>query len=105
MSSGLDPGTLEMVEFSVALVLNAVLTFAVVATDERWLAYSNPELLDRAWPSSTRLSASIAFGPLCLPIHFWRTRTSVLRRLLGLAAAAGVILVVQAIVVAIDLLA
>ena len=105
MSASLDPGTLEMIEFSAAFFLNSSLTFAVVFTDERWLAHSHPELLDRAWPASTRLSAAIAFGPLCLPIHFWRTRTSVLRRLLGLAAAAGVILVVQAIVVAIDLLA
>ena len=104
MNQALDTGTLEILEFGVALVLNSALTFGVVWTDERWLAQNRPELLDRAWPSSTRLSAAIAFGPLCLPIHFWRTRTSVLRRSIGLLAAAAVIVLVQAVVVAIDLL-
>jgi hypothetical protein len=101
----LDPGNAEIVEFGVALFLNSALTFWVVWADERYLAAAAPDLLERAWPSSTRLAAAIAFGPLCLPIHFWRTRSSLLRRLLGLGAAAGVILVVQAVVVVIDLLA
>jgi len=34
----------------------------------------------RCWPETTLLASVVAFGPLCLPVHFVRTR----RRPLGL---------------------
>jgi hypothetical protein len=100
-----DAGYAEILELGAGLVLNFALTFAALWTDERYLAHHRPDLLERAWPSSTRLSAAMAFGPLCLPIHYWRTSSSLARRMLGLGAAAAVIVVVQIVVVLIDLLA
>lgn len=52
------------------LVTNA-LAWGVVRLDERWM---KEDMLERAWPSSSRDCAIVAFGPLCLFVHFFKTR-------------------------------
>ncbi len=64
----------SFVSFVLALVTNTVLAFAVVLWDERRLP---KEQLERAWPPVSRTLAVVAFGPLALPVHFWRTRRTV----------------------------
>jgi hypothetical protein len=71
----------------VAVVLQLALGIAVPAWllrfDEHRLS---PAMLERAWPRASFWSAVVAFGPLCLPVHFVRTRRSVVGLLLGLLA-------------------
>ncbi|MBN1607760.1 MAG: hypothetical protein JW940_14075 [Polyangiaceae bacterium] len=38
----------------------------------------------RCWPETTLLASVVAFGPLCLPVHFVRTRRRPLGLVLGL---------------------
>lgn len=40
--------------------------------------------LTRAWPDTSFWVAVVVFGPLCIPVHFWKTRRSVLGLALGL---------------------
>ena len=54
----------------------------VVRRDVRRLA---PELLSRAWPEPSLWSAVVCFSPICVPIHFVRTRRSLLGIGLGVA--------------------
>jgi len=44
-----------------------------------------PDLLSRAWPEPSLWSAVVCFSPICVPIHFVRTR----RSLLGVALGVG----------------
>lgn len=60
-----------------------MLPYLIVKRD---LARLSPEQLSRAWPPASFLSAVLAFGPLSLPVHFTRTRRSVLGFGLGLVA-------------------
>ncbi len=48
------------------------------------LSFRSPEQLARAWNDATFWSAIVAFGPLCLPFHFTKTRRSVWGLMLGL---------------------
>ncbi|WP_394828880.1 hypothetical protein [Pendulispora albinea] len=66
----------------------SAMVFIIVWWDERRLS---PERLERAWPASTRLASAVAFGPFCLPVHFWRTRRSVVGILTGILYSAGVL--------------
>jgi hypothetical protein len=68
------------------------LLFALVAWDEARLAQRSPEALARAWPASTRTMALVYFGVLSLPVHFGRTRRSVLGVLQGLGWATALFL-------------
>jgi len=47
----------------------------IVRRDVRGLA---PDLLSRAWPDPSLWSAVVCFSPICVPIHFVRTRRSLL---------------------------
>ncbi|WP_394839575.1 hypothetical protein LVJ94_22070 [Pendulispora rubella] len=80
---------LDLTSVLLSLFGSAAVVFAIVRWDERRLP---DEQLERAWPGSTRLLAPLAFGPMCLPVHFWRTRRSVLGTLLGVVYAAAVLL-------------
>jgi len=79
---------LDLTSVLLSLFGSSAIVFAIVWWDERRLSY---EQLDRAWPTSTRLLAPLAFGPMCLPVHFWRTRRSVPGVLLGVVYALGVL--------------
>jgi len=74
------------------LVLGVVLTAWVVRRDMRRLP---PERLSRSWNVASFWSAVVAFGPLSIPVHFARTRRSVLGFLLGCAWALGVLFVLE----------
>ena len=79
----MDPGTVDVVEFVVALGVKIPLGLAIVGWDERRLASRHPDWLARAWPPASRLSALVVFQEIAIPIHFWRTRRSALGLLLG----------------------
>lgn len=74
------------------LVLGVVLTAWVVRFDMRRLP---PDRLSRCWNDASFWSAVVAFGPLSIPVHFTRTRRSLLGFLLGLAWAAGVFVALE----------
>lgn len=76
---------LDVVVVTVQLALGIAVPAWLLRRDERRL----PEgMLARAWPQASFWSAVVAFGPLCLPVHFVRTRRSVMGFLLGLLALA-----------------
>ena len=70
---------------AVAVGLNFGLPLVVVRRDLRRL---DPERLARAWNDVTVLAACLAFGPLCLPIYFAKSRRSVIGFGIGVGAAA-----------------
>jgi hypothetical protein len=79
-----------------SLTLNALLPYLIVRRDLRRLP---DERLARAWTDASFLSAVVAFGPLALPIHFAKTRRSVIG--FGLGVGLGVLsLAAQAAAVA-----
>jgi hypothetical protein len=70
-----------------ALVL--LVSFAVTIGVTAWIlhfdiARLSPERLARAWPTASLWSAIVYFSPLCLLIHFAKTRRSLLGLLLGI---------------------
>lgn len=69
-----------MLTFVISLVVSTGGAFYVLWRDDRTLTAEQEE---RAWPETSRLAAVVAFGPLCLPVHFWRTRRSALGLALG----------------------
>ena len=76
---------LDVVAVILQLVLGIALPTLLLRFDEHRLSH---ERLARAWPRASFWSAVVAFGPLCLPVHFVRTRRSVTGFLLGLLALA-----------------
>jgi hypothetical protein len=73
-------------------VLSFALSIAVPATIvRRDLARLTGEPLARSWPDASLWAAVVVFGPLCLPIHFIRTRRSLLGVALGVGWLAGAI--------------
>src|SRR4051812_21831411 len=79
----------EVIILVLSFVLNAALPYLVVRYD---LSRLSEERLARAWPEASFLAAVFVFGPLSLPVHFTKTRSSVLGLLLGLVVCAGTIL-------------
>ena len=65
----------EALVVGLSLILNALLPYLIVRRDLRGLS---EERLARAWTDASFLSAVIAFGPLSLPVHFTKTRRSLL---------------------------
>jgi hypothetical protein len=74
------------------LILGVVLTAWVVRFDMRRLP---PERIARCWNAASFWSAVVAFGPLSIPVHFARTRRSVLGFVVGVLWAAGVVVVLE----------
>ena len=75
----------EILVVAQSLVLNALLPYLIVRRDLRGLS---DERLARAWTDASVLSAVVAFGPLSLPVHFTKTRRSLLGFGLGVGLAA-----------------
>jgi hypothetical protein len=72
----------EVVELIVQLSATIFVSAWVVRHDLKKLA---PELLSRAWPDSSFWSAVVCFSPICVPVHFVRTRRSARGVALGVA--------------------
>jgi hypothetical protein len=72
----------EVVLFSFQLALGIVVPWWIVRRDMRRL---DDERLGRAWNDASLWMSVVAFGPLCLPFHYTKTRRSVWGLLLGLA--------------------
>jgi hypothetical protein len=91
----------EVVAFALQLALTIALTAGVVRRDERRLP---PERLARAWNVASFWSAVVAFGPLCIPVHFVRTRRNLIGVLLGLLWTAIVLATLAGIGTALEAL-
>jgi hypothetical protein len=65
----------------VQMVLGIVVPWWIVRWDMRRRA---PDQLDRAWNDASFWTAIVVFGPLCIPVHFIKTRRSWRGFLLGL---------------------
>jgi hypothetical protein len=63
----------EMLLFSLSLALGILVPAGIVRWDLKRLT---GETLARSWPDASLWSAVVVFGPLCVPIHFIRTRRS-----------------------------
>ena len=79
------------------LVLNIGLVAWVVRRDQRGL---RPEQLARTWNDASFWAAVVAFGPLCLPVHFAKARRSFGGFALGLLWMGGTMFVIGAITLA-----
>ena len=75
----------DVLEILVSWVVSTSFLFGVIIFDERRMERLEDPRLERAWPPSSRASAIIGFGVLALPLHFLRTR----RSLIGLLLAIG----------------
>jgi hypothetical protein len=63
----------EVLLFTLSVALGILVPATIVRRDLRGL---HGEVLARAWPDASLWAAVVVFGPLCLPIHFIRTRRS-----------------------------
>lgn len=73
----------DFVDTLLAWLVAMPATWAILRWDESRLSEAE---LENAWPPVSRNAAVLAFGPLCLFVHFFRTRASFL---LGLALGAA----------------
>ncbi len=62
-----------VVQFSLQLALGILLTWWVLRRDMRRLP---PDQQERAWNDASFWVAVVVFNPICIPIHFIRTRRS-----------------------------
>ncbi len=89
----------DVLEILASFVFTTGALFALVLRDEGRLS---PEQRARSWPVSSRNAALVVFGVVALPIHYARTRRSVLGLLGGLALAFVVSVVNSLLVGTID---
>jgi hypothetical protein len=87
-------GNLELVQVIVSWVVTLPAVVLVIRTDERRL---EADALARAWPPQSRDAAifglwNLGVHPLCVLIHFARTRRSVLGTGLGLVWVVAILL-------------
>ena len=73
---------MRIIDLVVQLPLQIMLTAWVVRRD-MWR--TPPAQLVRAWNDASFWSAVVVFGPLCIPVHFVRTRRSFLGLVVGIA--------------------
>lgn len=88
-------GNLELVQVIVSWCVTLPAVVLVIRADERRL---RDDALERAWPPQSRDAAIFALWnldvhPLCVLIHFARTRRSVLGTFLGLAWVVAILAV------------
>ncbi len=84
----------EIALFCLELALSIALTAWVVRFDLRRL---DAERLDRTWNAASFWSAVVAFGPLCIPVHFVKARRSLGGCLLGVGWMLGVLVATGAV--------
>jgi hypothetical protein len=86
-------GNLELVQVVASWLFTLPAVALVIVQDERRLA---GEALARAWPPQSRDAAifglwNLGVHPLCVLIHFWRTRRTAYGVVLGLAWFVGIL--------------
>jgi hypothetical protein len=72
----------SVVDLVLQIGLQITLTAWVVRRDMR---RASPGRLVRAWNDASFWSAVVVFGPLCIPVHFVRTRRSFVGLVIGAA--------------------
>jgi hypothetical protein len=82
----------EVLLFTLSFVLGIAVPASIVRRD---VARLTGEPLARAWPDASLWAAVVVFGPLCLPIHFVKTRRTWLGLALGVAWLIGAILLIS----------
>jgi hypothetical protein len=63
----------EVLLFTLSFALGIAVPASIVRRD---VARLRGEPLARSWPDASLWSAVVVFGPLCVPVHFIRTRRS-----------------------------
>jgi len=63
----------EVLLYTLSFALGIAVPAVIVRRD---LAGLKGEQLARSWPDASLWSAVVIFGPLCVPLHFLRTRRS-----------------------------
>jgi len=81
----------EVLLVALELALGILVPWWIVRRD---LARLKTQELDRAWNDASFWLAIVAFGPLCLPFHFTKTRRSLRGLLLGLLWMVGGLVVI-----------
>jgi len=79
---------LSVLDVALQMALGVWLTAWVVRRDMRRAPLPRYR---RAWNPASFWSAVVAFGPLCIPVHFARTRRTLAGFALGVLWMAGVI--------------
>jgi hypothetical protein len=82
----------EVLLFTLSFALGIAVPALIVRRD---LTRLSGAPLARAWPDASLWAAVVAFGPLCLPVHFIRTRRSLLGIALGLGWLVGAVLLIS----------
>jgi hypothetical protein len=82
----------EVLLFTLSFALGIAVPALIVRRD---LTRLTGEPLARAWPEASLWAAVVVFGPLCLPVHFIRTRRSLLGIALGVAWLVGAVLLIS----------
>ena len=82
----------EVLLYTLSFALGIAVPAVIVRRD---LARLQGERLARAWPDASLWLAVVVFGPLCVPIHFIRTRRSWAGLLLALLWFGGAMLAVS----------
>jgi hypothetical protein len=82
----------EVLLFTLSFALGIAVPAWIVRRDLRQLT---GEPLARSWPDASLWAAVVAFGPLCLPIHFIKTRRNGLGLALGIAWLVAAILLIS----------
>lgn len=91
----------EVLLYTLSFALGIAVPAGIVRFD---LARLAGDRLERAWPDASLWSAVVVFGPLCVPIHFIRTRRSWGGALLALMWLALAILLISLPVEALGLI-
>ena len=82
----------ELFLLLLGVFLMSYLPYRIVRFDEQRLS---SERLERAWNPASFWIAVVVFGPLSLPVHFTRTRRSLLGFLLNMELAVATVFAVM----------
>jgi len=93
---------LSVADIVVVAILGRGLAYGIVTWDERRLERVAPHQLERAWPPASKGSAILQFGELALPVHFLRTRRSLVGLLWAVVAFSAVAVVEELALMLLD---
>ena len=81
----------EVLSLVVSMTLGIVAPWWIIRQD---LRRRTPDQLARAWNDASFWTAIVVFGPLCIPVHFIKTRRSLWGLLLGVLWMGGAVLAI-----------